>query len=287
MAEPVSVVSRKPMTSDDVAGHYNDLDRFYRDLWGEHLHHGLWLTGKESPDEATIQLTEHLADQMQIEPGQRVCDIGCGYGATSRYLAKERNVKVTGLTISSAQHRFAMEKAAGKDNPSFLLENWERNSLADESMDGAISIECVSHVENKQVYFDQIARVLKPGRRAVFTVWLACDEPTRFQQRHLLELICREGRLPGMGTVEEYAAMIRHAGLEQLDFEDVSRKVRKTWRICARRLGLALFTRPSYWRFLFTRQSRHAIFLVTVYRILRAYQVGAMRYGIFVLRRPK
>lgn len=32
-----------------VAGHYDALDVFYRDLWGERLHHGLWLTGRETP----------------------------------------------------------------------------------------------------------------------------------------------------------------------------------------------------------------------------------------------
>ena len=35
-------------TIDGAASHYDDLDQFYREIWGEHVHHGVWFTGKES-----------------------------------------------------------------------------------------------------------------------------------------------------------------------------------------------------------------------------------------------
>ena len=45
---------------ETIARHYDTLDFFYRDLWGEHVHHGLWLTGRESPAEAAEQMSRQV-----------------------------------------------------------------------------------------------------------------------------------------------------------------------------------------------------------------------------------
>ncbi len=78
---------KQPQTTPAVAAHYDELDSFYREIWGQHVHHGYWATGRETPAEATVSLIELLAERLSLRPGLRVCDIGCGYGATARYLA--------------------------------------------------------------------------------------------------------------------------------------------------------------------------------------------------------
>ncbi len=80
---------RTPPGPSDVAGHYDELDRFYREVWGEHLHHGLWTTGRESVDTAVRALIHEVARRAGVEPGQRVVDVGMGYGGTSRVLASD------------------------------------------------------------------------------------------------------------------------------------------------------------------------------------------------------
>ena len=47
-------------TPQDVAGHYDELDPFYRRLWGEHIHHGLWVHGRETAEQAVVQLIVHV-----------------------------------------------------------------------------------------------------------------------------------------------------------------------------------------------------------------------------------
>ncbi len=276
----------RPQTSGDVAGHYDELDRFYRDLWGEHVHHGLWRSGRETPEEACQQLIACLADELEISASDTVCDVGCGYGGTSRYLVRHHDAQVTGLTISAAQHEFATHQSNGSGNPRYLLENWESNGLADDSFDHVVSIECFSHLEDKAAYFEQIHRVLRPGGKAAITIWVAGDEPRRWEQRHLLEPICREGRLPSMCSKQECIDLLEGAGLRLCKYDDLSQEVLKTWKICARRLYWAILTRPAYWSFLLRRKSSHSIFLLTVYRILTAYRTGAMLYGLFVLEKP-
>lgn len=274
-------------TTADVAGHYDELDRFYRRLWGEHVHHGLWLTGKESPEVATEQLLDRVAEHLQVEPNQQLCDVGCGYGGTSRYFAERFEANVTGFTVSPAQHQYASDLAGDTGNPNYLLCNWEKNELPSESIDRLVSIECISHVEDKTAFFEQVARVLKPGGRAVVIAWLAKDKPKHWERVHLLEPICREGRLPSMGSATDYEKLIDEFGLQLVGYSEFSKQVARTWSICGWRVVRALLTQPDSWRYLLWQNPRHAVFILTVWRILAAYRTGAMQYGMFVITKPE
>lgn len=282
------IVPEKPAAYSEVAHHYNELDEFYREVWGEHVHHGYWAKGNESPDHAVQQLVHHVVSSLDLRPSQKVCDVGCGYGGTSRLLAEHYRVSMTGLTVSESQLQFAREQstAFSEDQVRFLLCPWEENSFADESFDAVVSIECISHINDKPGFFKQVKRVLKPGGRAVVVAWLANAEASSRAQRHLLEPICREGRLPGMATPEEYIQMIANTGLELDTFEDISRFVRRTWWICSRRVIWKLMTRYKYLRALLDRNKSNRVFALTLLRILAAYHTGAMQYGIFRLHKP-
>ena len=280
------ITSSTKLTSQDVAAHYDELDPFYRDLWGEHVHHGLWLTGRETPEHAVEQLVTHVVDALGLSDSAEVCDVGCGYGGTSRYLAFTRNAQVTGLTVSPTQYSLALEKNEGRENPTYRLEDWQTNGLDSDAFDGLVSIECIAHVEEKQLFFDQVHRVLRPGKRAVITAWLSKERPGGWETKHLLEPICREGRLLGMGTELEYTALIERAGLRLVEYDDLSDKVSKTWSVITRRVLWALLTSPKVWRFLLLRESSHSIFMLTVARLVAAFRTGAMRYGFFIMEKP-
>src|SRR3954453_14603569 len=101
------VFSPSPITTGDVARHYDQLDRFYRGVWGEHVHHGYWKTGRETHAQALRAMVDLVIERANLKPGMSVLDIGCGHGETARILAKERAVEVTGVTLSEAQQRFA------------------------------------------------------------------------------------------------------------------------------------------------------------------------------------
>jgi tocopherol O-methyltransferase len=281
------IVPRIPAETDSVGQHYDELDEFYREVWGEHVHHGFWKTGRETPGQAVEQLVHLVAKCAGITAGTHVCDVGCGYGGTSRFLVNEYQAEVIGLTVSTAQFQYASELTAGQDNPSFLLCPWEKNDFDSESFDAIVSIECVSHVPDKLEFYRQIYRVLRPGGTAVVIAWLANPKAGRWTTEHLLLPICREGRLPGMATADEYAEMISRAGLKLEAYKELSRKVRKTWWICARRLLWKLATKRKYRNALLDRNKSNRIFALTLLRIIAAYQTGAMQYGVFQISKPR
>ncbi|MDB5348877.1 MAG: methyltransferase type 11 [Planctomycetota bacterium] len=280
------IVPRKALQQNTVASHYDDLDQFYRDIWGEHVHHGLWLTGRENPQQAVEQLVVHVAQRAAVAQGDRVCDVGCGYGGTSRILAHEYGAEVTALTISPAQHKYASEKEPDQSNPVYLLRDWCENQLPPASFDVVISIESSEHMPDKAAFFAEVSRVLRPGGRFVVCAWLARSGARAWEIDHLLEPICREGRLPGMGTAEEYHQFARDAGLNPTGFDDLSRQVKRTWPLCAWRMIKGLIREPAYRRFLFVEKSPDRIFALTVFRIWMAYRTGSMQYGILTALKP-
>jgi tocopherol O-methyltransferase len=280
------IYPKKTPTGPDVARHYDDLDVFYREVWGEHVHHGLWRTGKESPDEAVRQLVDRVAEEARLRPDDAVCDVGAGYGATARHLAAAYAARVTALTISPAQYAYACAQDPGAANPTYLLRDWLANGLPAEVFQAVVSIECVSHVPDKQRFFDEACRVLRPGGRLVVCAWLAPEDPSRWQERHVLEPICREGRLPSLADPAEYCAMMETAGFVLDGFEDLSAQVRRTWSICIRRVAGGLVRDRRYRRYLLDAARPNRVFALTLLRLWLGFYSGAFHYGLFTAHKP-
>jgi tocopherol O-methyltransferase len=280
------IIPNEPQTSAAVAEHYDELDPFYREIWGDHVHHGLWRTGRETPTEAVEVLISHMAGALDLQAGQHVCDVGCGYGATAAWLAAHHGVRVTGLTLSGAQVERASQRSAGSALLTFVQQDWLANTFENGAFDRVISIESSEHMPDKQRFFDEAYRTLRPGGRLAIYAWLARDGARPWEERHLLEPICREGRLPGMGTPAEYREWATRAGFVVDGIEDLSGKVRRTWSICARRVAMKLLTHPHYRRYLLDARAKNRIFALSLLRIWAAYLTGSMRYGLLTAHKP-
>ncbi|QJE95478.1 SAM-dependent methyltransferase [Luteolibacter luteus] len=271
-------------TGEAVASHYDELDPFYRSLWGEHVHHGLWESGRESSVEAVTALSRRVALRAEIKPGQRVCDVGCGYGGTARLLAREYGAEVIGITVSRKQYEGALSE--GGENPRFLLGDWMENDLPAESFDAVIAIESTEHLPDVAQGIREMARVLVPGGRLAICAWMAGPAPKKWERRHLLEPICREGCLVGMGNEADYQKWIADAGLSLTGSENLSNKVRRTWPTCIWRTMVSFFEDEETRRFLLDDHERNRVFALTLMRIWMAYLTGAMQYVIFSAEKP-
>ena len=114
--------------------------------------------------EAQIAKMRHIASKLLLEPGQRVFDIGCGWGGLAIFLAKQCGVEVVGVTLSKEQHELATQraKAAGVDKQvTFKLQDYR---LEKDSYDRIVSVGMFEHVGVKHYpeFFGAVERLLKP-----------------------------------------------------------------------------------------------------------------------------
>ena len=159
----------------NISYHY-DLGNAFYGLW---LDETMTYSSALFPEDAQLSLEaaqtakyKSMVDQMGVEPGDHVLEIGCGWGGFAEYAAKERGLKVTGLTISEEQIRYArerIEKAGLSDVVDFKLQDYrdERGIY-----DGIASIEMFEAVGEKYwpVYFDTVRERLKPGKAATLQI---------------------------------------------------------------------------------------------------------------------
>jgi tocopherol O-methyltransferase len=264
-----------------VAAHYDDLDPFYRGIWGDHVHHGYWISGKERSNEAVLNLTRLIAERAGVQPGARVLDIGCGYGATAAILARDYGAEVTGVTVSRRQYEIARSSAKDKGNPRYLLGDALESGLDAASFDSVIAIESSEHMPDKPRFFGEAFRLLRPRGRLVVAAWLARERPNAAEVKFLLEPICVEGRLPSLGSRVEYVKMLSGAGFRDLNFVELTAAVQRTWTLCAARFLRKTVTDSSFRRRWLDPQLSNRVFAKTVFRIWLAYKTGSLRYGVF------
>lgn len=264
---------------DTVASHYDELDHFYREIWGLHVHHGFWESGEENSSEAPEALLDYLFRDLNIQPGLKVCDVGCGYGETARYLANKYQVPVTGLTISQKQLDYA-NSLGERPLVKLLLRDWMENGLNADSFDLILSIESSEHMPDIQKFFQEAYRVLRPGGTLKVCVWLSKVKPKPWELKFLLGPICTEGRLRLCDTTE-YKSLIQMAGFKEHSFEEVTDKVKRTWTICLKRCLWKFLSDPKYISFMVRNPSKNKLFLQSLLRIRAAYESKSMVYGIF------
>ncbi|HMB47264.1 MAG TPA: cyclopropane-fatty-acyl-phospholipid synthase family protein, partial [Afifellaceae bacterium] len=131
------------------AGHHYDLGNDFYRLWlDEDMQYscGYFPTGKETLAEAQLEKKRHIAVKLGLKPGQRVLDIGCGWGGMALYLARVADVEVLGVTLSKEQLEVARERAAAAglaDRVTFELRDYRDVS---ERFDRVVSVGMLEHV---------------------------------------------------------------------------------------------------------------------------------------------
>ncbi len=267
----------------EIRKHYDRLSRFYRLLWGEHLHHGYWENG-ESIQRAQAKLMEQLAEKAGIGRGAEVLDIGCGLGGSAFWLADKYDCRVTGLTISPVQARMANKKATRKglaDQLRFLVVDANDWKPEPESVDVVWIMESSEHFRDKKDFFERCARALKPGGVLAVCAWLRGEQSTANQHQDLVATIGEAMLSASLDTLSQYAAWMRDANLKVETAIDITKNVAPTWEHCfrmAKRLKLNWLVRFADGP---TRRFVQSFPLMT-----QAYANGAMAFGLFVARKP-
>ena len=159
----------------NVAHHYDISNELYSLFLDDDLNYSCayFRDPADTLEIAQRNKLRHIAAKLDLKPGQRVLDIGCGWGSMAMYLAEAAGVEVTGITLSVEQHALATKRAAERGlgtRVKFELMDYRHMTG---SFDRIVSVGMFEHVgvRHYEEYFAQIGRLLTPdGVALVHTI---------------------------------------------------------------------------------------------------------------------
>lgn len=145
--------------------HYDLGNDLYEATLGPYLQYtaNVWRDGARNQAEAEKAKLKYICETLGLRPGQRVLDIGCGWGGFARYAIEHYGVTVVGLSVSKEQQRYVQEHYP--ELPfTYVVEDY-RNYKDTEGFDHIISIEMIEHVgpKNYPAFFAKVDKLLKPN----------------------------------------------------------------------------------------------------------------------------
>lgn len=227
----------------NISYHYDVSNDFYR-LWlDEHMVYSCayFRTGSEDIHTAQRQKLDHICRKLLLKPGERLLDMGCGWGGLLHWAAQHYGVRAVGITLSERQSSYARNWLAADgfgDEIEIRLQNY-RDLADEEPFDKIVSVGMYEHVglANLGSYFATVARLLRPGGAFLNHGIVTTDPEGRPRGPPGGEFIDRYvfpgGALPNLPRVVlEFA----RAGLEVADIEDLRPHYARTLQAWVRRL---------------------------------------------------
>ena len=224
----------KRQARKNISHHY-DLGNDFYGLWLDDTmtySSALFTTGQESLEAAQIAKYASMVDQMGVKEGDHVLEIGCGWGGFAEYAAKERGLKVTGLTISKEQLEYSKKRIESKglqDRVNIKLQDYRDEKGC---YDGIASIEMFEAVGQKYwpTYFETIKNCLHPGRQATLQIITVQDARWEVYQRgvdFIQKYIFPGGMLPSPNALK---AEVQNAGLSVVKSKEFGLSYSQTLR---------------------------------------------------------
>ena len=156
---------QSPMRALQVGRRHYDIDpRVYEAMLDSRKIYscGYWENAR-SLEEAQEQKLRMICEKLELKKGERLLDIGCGWGGLAAYAAEKYDVEVVGITVSSQQVRYAKEKTKGLP-VKILLTDYRSELVGKEKLfDKVVSIGMMEHVgrRNDRKFFSIAAKLLK------------------------------------------------------------------------------------------------------------------------------
>ncbi len=244
-----------------VANYYNRNTRLFLSLGGSGIdsaaiHRQIWTPGVHTRRASFAFLDEHVAGSLPAKPGGRglrFLDLGCGIGGSATWIASHLEAQVVGVTLSSGQVRMAQQRVSRlglAERCQFVQADFLH--LPELGIfDGAWAVESYSHAVNSQRFFEQVARVLRPGGRLVIADdFIAPSTANNPCSTRWVEQFTSGWQLVNLGTVASTLRQAEQAGFRLMSDEDLSQYLRfaPAWVTRPAAVLLSLPLPWSFWR---------------------------------------
>ncbi|MBK6865217.1 MAG: class I SAM-dependent methyltransferase [Ideonella sp.] len=225
----------------NIHAHYDLGNDFYR-LWLDPTlnYSSAWFEGDRSRDMASAQQAKmrRAIAECELAPGQRLLEIGCGWGALAECAARDFGACVTGVTLSAEQLAHARQRLADAglaDRAELRFQDYRDIRPEPQAYDAIVSIEMFEAVgrEYWSGYFEALKRNLKPGGKAcIQTITIRDDLFARYLQStdFIQQYIFPGGLLPSPAEFRKAAAAAGLEVINELDFGLDYAETLRRWR---------------------------------------------------------
>ena len=225
---PRMIRHTRKVDAEAIAYHYDVSNEFYS-LWLDQnmvYSCGYFRSPEDTLETAQIQKIDHILTKLRIKPGDRLLDIGCGWGALVMRAAEKYGAKVLGITLSRNQYELAQERIAAAglaDRCEVRIEDYRDVSG---KFDRITSVGMFEHVglKNLRGYFEKVHDLLADDGVAM-NHGITSSDPSSAESPFgggdfIERYVFPHGELPHIGLVlQEMSA----AGLEAVDVENLRR----------------------------------------------------------------
>lgn len=205
------------------AVHYErPLEFFYPILGGDwHVYSCLLWDGATTVTEAQEAKLDLFARLMALAPGQRILDVGCGWGGPLVYLCQRYGMRGVGVTVSPTQRRAVDERAARHGVDARAVESHWREYAPDGPFDGVYSDEVIVHFHDLGEYFRTVRGWLRPGGR-MLNKELHLTHPRHGEMNRLMSFINEVfGYTGNYRPLAEELALANEAGLDVVGIQQI------------------------------------------------------------------
>jgi cyclopropane-fatty-acyl-phospholipid synthase len=220
-AEEARLRGRRHSRSRDSAAishHYDVSNRFYELVLGPSMTYScaVWPSSDSTLEEAQTAKNDLVCRKLDLRPGMRLLDVGCGWGGMAMHAALHYGVHAVGVTISDHQAQWA-RGAVAEAGLSDLVEirTQDYREVSDGPFDAISSIGMFEHVGLAQLseYFDRLHALLRPGGRLLnHGISRPFGQRPRFARRGFIDrYVFPDGELHEIGSV---VSRIQAAGFE-------------------------------------------------------------------------
>ncbi|MCF6379601.1 cyclopropane-fatty-acyl-phospholipid synthase family protein [Nocardioides KLBMP 9356] len=199
---------RHSMTRDAevISHHYDVSNRFYEMVLGPSMAYtcALYDPPTATLEDAQFAKFDLVARKLALQPGQRLLDVGCGWGTMVRHAAREYGVRALGVTLSAEQAQWAQE-AIEREGLSHLAEvrHLDYRDVTETGFDAVSSIGLLEHigVKNYPAYFGHLHDRLAPGGRLLNHCITRPHNKRQQTGAFIDRYVFPDGELIGSGTI--------------------------------------------------------------------------------------